>query len=80
MAIYQCFFFSNGRISYWENIECDGRGLLTAVLRERLKNEKWNHAEAWSDGRLVCDVHRRRPETEGASRLASTHSGLRFAE
>jgi hypothetical protein len=41
MAIYQCFFFSNGRISYWENIECDGRVLLTAALRERLKKENW---------------------------------------
>ena len=80
MAIYQCFFFSEGRVSYWENIECDGSMPLTAALRDRLKNGKWRHAEAWSDGRLVCDVRRRRPGNEGASNLASNHSLLRFAE
>jgi hypothetical protein len=53
MAIYQCFFFSGGRVSFWENIECDGSMPLTAALRDRLKNGKWQHAEAWSDGRLV---------------------------
>ena len=80
MAIYQCFFFSGGRISFWENIECDGSMPLTAALRDRLKNGKWQRAEAWSDGRLVCDVHRRRPGNEDASNLASNHSVLRFAE
>ena len=80
MAIYQCFFFSEGRVSYWENIECDGSMPLTAALRDRLKNGKWRHAEAWSHGRLVCDVRRRRPGNEGASNLASNHSLLRFAE
>ena len=80
MAIYQCFFFLNSRISYWENIECDGRILLTAALRGRLKNEKWNHVEAWSDGKLVCDVRCKRPSIDGASKLAATHSVLRFAE
>jgi hypothetical protein len=80
MAIYQCFFFSGGRICSWENIECDGRLSLTAALRDRLANGKYKHAEGWSDGKLVCDVRRRRPSNECASQLASTHSVLRFAE
>ena len=49
MAVYQCFFFSGGRVSYWENVKCDGRMPLTAALGDRLKNGKWNRAEAWSD-------------------------------
>jgi hypothetical protein len=80
MASYQCFFFSEGRVSYWENIECDGSMLLTAASRDRLKNGKWQHAEAWSDGRLLCDVRRRRPGNEDPSNLASNHSVLRSAE
>ena len=79
MAIYQCFFFSMDRISYWENIECDGRMPLTAALRDRLKNGKWKHAEAWTDGKLVCDVCRRRPSNEDASNFLN-HSVLKFAE
>jgi len=65
MAIYQCFFFSGDQIGYWENIKCDGRMPLTAVLKDRLESGKWKHAEAWSDGRLVCDVSRRRSGNEG---------------
>ena len=80
MAIYQCFFFSGGRVSYWENIECDGSMPLTAALRDRLKNGKWQHAEAWSDGKLVCDVRRRRPNAEGASRFESSPSVVSFAD
>jgi len=71
MAIYQCFFFSGGRVSYWENIECDGRMLLTSVLRDRLKSGEWRHAEAWSAGQLVCDVRCRRSIDEGVSRPES---------
>jgi hypothetical protein len=62
------------------DIECDGRMSLTAALRDRLKNGKWNHAEAWSGGKLVCDLRRRRPSNEDASQLVSTPSVLRFAE
>jgi hypothetical protein len=80
MAIYQCFFFSRGRVSYWENIECDGSMPLTAALRDRLKNGRWKHAEAWSDDKLVCDVRRTHPGNEGAPKFASTHSVLSFAE
>ena len=80
MPVYQCFVFSRGRVSYWENIECDGRVPLVAALGDRLKNGKWNHAEAWSGGKLVCDLRRRRPSNEDASQLASTYSVLRFAE
>ena len=80
MAIYQCFFFSMDRISYWENIECDGSMPLTAALRDRLKNGKWKHAEAWSDGKLVCDVRRGRSSNEEGSGFASNHSVLSFAK
>jgi hypothetical protein len=72
MAIYQCFFFSGGRVCYWENIECGGRMRLTAALRDRLKNGKWKHAEAWAHGQLVCDVRRLPPSNEDASKLLSS--------
>jgi hypothetical protein len=80
MAVYQCFFFSGGLVRNWENIECDGSMPLTAALRGRLKNGRWRHAEAWSNGKLVCEVRRSRPTDEGASKLASNHSVLRLAE
>ena len=80
MAIYQCFFFSEGRVGYWENIECDEKMLRPAALKDRLKNGKWNHAEAWSDGKLVCEVHRRRSSNEDASKFTSNHSVLSFAK
>ena len=47
---------------------------LTAVLRDRLKSGEWQHAEAWSAGKLVCDVRRRRSIDEGVSRLESSYS------
>jgi hypothetical protein len=78
MAIYQCFFFSEGRVSYWENIECDGSMRLTAALRDRLKNGKWKHAEAWAHGELMCDV--RRSSNEGALKLVSNHPVLSLVE
>ena len=80
MAIYQCFFFSGGRVSCWENIECDRSMPLTTALRDRLKNGKWKHAEAWSDGKLVCDVRRGRSSNEEGSGFASNHSVLSFAK
>ena len=80
MAVYQCFFFLGGRVTYWENIKCDGSMPLVAALRHRLKNEKWKHAEAWSDGKLVCEVRPRRPGNEGPPEPASAQSVLRFAE
>jgi hypothetical protein len=49
---------------------------LVAVLRDRLGNGKWNSAEAWIDGKLVCEVQRRRSCNGGASNL----SVLSFAE
>jgi hypothetical protein len=64
----------------WENIEDGGSIPLTAVLRNRLNNGKWKHAEAWRDGKLMCEVHRRRPGDEDASYFTSNHSVLRFAE
>ena len=81
MAIYQCFFFSEGRVSYWENIECDGSMRLTAALRDRLKNGKWKHAEAWCHGELMCDVRRLRSSNEeDASKVVSNNSVLSLVE
>jgi len=53
---------------------------LPAALRDRLKNGKWNRAEAWSDGKLVCEVHRRRSSDEDTSKFVSNHSVLSFAK
>ena len=80
MAVYQCFFFSGAEFAIGKTIECDGSMPLTAALRGRLKNGRWRHAEAWSDGKLVCEVRRSRLTDEGASKLASNHSVLRLAE
>ena len=78
MAIYQCFFFSEDRVAYWENIECDGSMRLTAAVRDRLKNGKWKHAEAWVHGELMCDV--RRSSNEGTLKLVSDHPVLSYVE
>ena len=40
MAVYQCFFFSGGRVRNWENIECDGSMPLTAALRGRTQERE----------------------------------------
>jgi hypothetical protein len=36
MTIYQCFFFSDGRIRYWENLERETASSLRTLLTRRL--------------------------------------------
>jgi hypothetical protein len=55
--IYQCFFFADGFIRYWENVKCLDVNLL-ALLRSRLLNGKWLLAEAWVGETLICRVER----------------------
>jgi hypothetical protein len=57
MTVYQCHFFADGFIRYWENIECSEVN-LPAVLRSRLLNGKWILAEAWLGEALVCRTER----------------------
>jgi hypothetical protein len=38
MAIYQCFFFSEGRIRNWENVECKTNSSLRTLIARRLVN------------------------------------------
>ncbi|HZT18366.1 MAG TPA: hypothetical protein VFA23_03125 [Dongiaceae bacterium] len=54
MALFQCFFFSDGRIGYWENIERDTEASLRSKLLNMLCDGEWEAAEAWRDDRLVC--------------------------
>ncbi len=58
MAVFQCFFFSDGHIGYWENIERETEGSLRFLFREMLAQGEWDAAEAWKDDRLVCRVMR----------------------
>ena len=62
MAIYQCFFFADDEIQYWENIECPAEVGLPAVLRRQLLCSRWKSAEAWLGETLVCRVQRRSTE------------------
>jgi len=58
MAVYECFFFSDGMIQYWENIAVRSGDHLVAALRKRLFEGEWTFAEAWLGEALVCRVDR----------------------
>lgn len=58
MNIYQCFFFSDGRIRYWENLERETASSLRTLLTRRLANGVWHAAEGWMHDELVCRVER----------------------
>jgi hypothetical protein len=58
MAIYQCFFFSEGRIRNWENVECETSSSLRSLLARRLVNGAWDAAEGWMQDDMVCRVER----------------------
>ena len=47
MAIYQCLFFKDGMVTYWENIEAGSADYLREVLAGRLRGGEWDLAEAW---------------------------------
>ena len=53
MNIYQCFFFSDGRIRYWENLERETASSLRTLLTRRLANGVWHAAEGWMHDELV---------------------------
>lgn len=52
MTIYQCLFFKDGRVTYWENIAARSEDCLRGVLAERLRGGGWDLAEAWLDDAL----------------------------
>jgi hypothetical protein len=56
VPIYQCFFFILDHIEYWENIESNSDGEVTALLNQRLAVENWEAAEAWLQNRLICRI------------------------
>jgi hypothetical protein len=56
VMVYQCFFFSAGRIEYWENIESNSDGAIQALLSQRLSTEYWEAAEAWAQDKLICRI------------------------
>ena len=59
MAIYQCFFFSEGRIRNWENVECETISSLKSLLARGLVNGAWDAAEGWMQDDMVYRVERR---------------------
>jgi hypothetical protein len=59
MATYQCLFFMDGRVGYWENVGAGGDASIGALLEEMLAEGDWNAAEAWRDDVLVCRVRSR---------------------
>lgn len=59
MAIYQCFFFSEGRVRNWENVECETSSSLKSILACRLVNGAWDAAEGWMQDDMVYRVERR---------------------
>ena len=66
MAIYQCFFFSEGRIRNWENVECETSSSLRSLLARRLVNGAWDAAEGWMKDDMVYRVERRLAEYNGS--------------
>jgi len=58
MALFQCFYFSNGIVAYWENRECSADGSLRELFRQQLLREEWHTAEAWRCDSLICRVER----------------------
>ena len=56
MGTYQCLFFVNGRVDYWENVTADGDLSIRAILEEMLGEGNWHYAEAWRGDVLVCRI------------------------
>jgi hypothetical protein len=54
MAMYQCLFFMEQRVGYWENVIADGDVSIEALLKNMRAEGKWHSAEAWRDDMLVC--------------------------
>jgi len=58
MGTYQCLFFRDGRVGYWENVVVDGDVSIEAPLKDMRAEGEWDSAEAWRDDALVCRVTR----------------------
>ena len=54
MATYQCLFFTEQRVVYWENLAADAEHSIEALLQEKLAEGEWEAAEAWRDDVLIC--------------------------
>ena len=50
MSLYQCFFFTNGYIGNFENIECDTTASLRRLFGEMLSEGAWEAVEGWKNG------------------------------
>ena len=56
MGTYQCLFFVNGRVDYWENVTADGDLSIRSLLEKMLGEGNWHYAEAWRDNVLVSRI------------------------
>lgn len=56
MAVYECLFFTEDRLDYWENIECPTLVQLASTVRMQIAAEKFEHAEAWYRDALVLEM------------------------
>ena len=56
MAMYQCFFYSDGIIVFWENLESESNEEIADLLTRRLCSGKRNAAEAWLGDDLICRI------------------------
>ena len=83
MSLYQCFFFTNGYIGNFENIECDTTASLRRLFGEMLSEGAWEAVEGWKNDKLVCRVERSAEGRIGCSsdcparNLAAPLSGTR---
>ena len=58
MPIYECLFFKDGRVAYWENFEADSDSSIETLLLAMLADAGWEAAEAWQGNVLRCRVTR----------------------
>ena len=56
MGTYQCLFFRDERVGYWENVRADGDVSIEAPLKDMRAEGEWDSTEAWRDDVLVCRV------------------------
>ena len=56
MAVYQCLFFKEGKVAYWENIDAEADSWIRALLMAMVTRERWEAAEAWRGEVLVCRI------------------------
>jgi hypothetical protein len=57
VPIFQCFFYSDCAISYWENIDC-AECSLPKTLGSMLEENGWKLAEAWLEDKLVSHIEK----------------------